>query len=446
MAPAPSLVAQRSARSGRRLRVSAARTALAALAAGALALAPLTAGAVADERSDAVEQQQEAQQKQAELTASLEGVSAELGKAYLALEAAKASLATAEKELTAAEAVLAAKVREQQAAADRLAVAEADLAQLTAQAEASKKNAEENSAEIADLVVSTYQGDSSITSWTYVLASISVDDLTERASTMEIASGVQESVLAKAEEQRAQDANRQARQDATTKRVTTLKQEADAAATAAAEAKDAASAKRDEVATLTAARESAANELEKEKAGLEAQQAQAAKDEAAAAAAIAKIDAANRASALYTGGSGSVAVSALGSGAIGHPITGSLVVASPYGYRIHPITGVLKLHAGVDFVASQGTPQYAAVSGRVTYNQNSSCGNGIFIDGGVINGQSVVIAYCHLSAYSVANGATVSKGDQIGLTGMTGGATGPHVHFEVWINGSTIDPMTLPGF
>jgi murein DD-endopeptidase MepM/ murein hydrolase activator NlpD len=97
-------------------------------------------------------------------------------------------------------------------------------------------------------------------------------------------------------------------------------------------------------------------------------------------------------------------------------------------------------------VASQGTPQYAAVSGSLRQFQSATCGNGIILNGGVINGQSVVIIYCHLSAYSVGSGVNVTKGQQIGLTGMTGGATGPHVHFEVHINGSTVNPMSLPGF
>ncbi|MDO4243398.1 MAG: peptidoglycan DD-metalloendopeptidase family protein [Actinomyces sp.] len=417
------------------------------MAALTLGVAAVGVPAQADERQDAVERQEEAERKQAEITASLEGVSASLGQAYLDLQAAETALSTAQAELDAAETTLAAKEREQQLAADRLAVAEADLAEIEEEAQASQATAEENSASVAELVVSAYQGDSTVTTWTYVLDSESVEELSQRASTMEIAAGVQESVLAAAEADRAQDANRQARQDATTTRVATLKAEADEAEAAAQTARDDAATYRDEVAALTTERQTAAAQLETEKAGLEAQQAQAAADAAAAADTIARIDAENQASAGYTGASSDeAAASSLGGGDIGHPITGSLVVASPFGYRIHPITGLPRLHAGVDLVAGQGVPQYAAVSGTVTYNINSSCGNGIFINGGVINGQSVVVAYCHLSQITVGNGSSVSKGQQIGLTGATGGATGPHVHFEVILNGSEVDPMTLPGF
>ena len=139
--------------------------------------------------------------------------------------------------------------------------------------------------------MSTYQGDTTLTSWTYVLDSDSVEDLSQRTSTMAIASGVQESVLAAAEAERALDANRQARQDAATTRVAELKTQADAAAAEAQTAADDAQAKRDSVAARTAEQETAAANLESKKAGLEEEQAQAEADAAAAAAEIARIEA-----------------------------------------------------------------------------------------------------------------------------------------------------------
>ncbi|WP_139738313.1 peptidoglycan DD-metalloendopeptidase family protein [Actinomyces wuliandei] len=399
---------------------------------------------LADERDDAVASQEEAQRKQDELVASLEGVSTELGQAYLDLQNAQAALSTAETELSDAETTLTEKEREQQIAADRLDTAQTSLASIQEEAEASQEVASEASTSVAQIVAATYEGDNSVTSWTYVLASQDVDQLSRRAAAMEIGSGVQEAVLAAAEAERAQDANRETRQNAATERVATLKADADAAEQAAQTARDAAQTKRDEVASLEASAREATTTLEDQKADLEDQQAQARADEEEAAATIARIDEENRGTSAPPPSSSSS--TDLGSGSIAHPISGSLVVASPYGYRVHPITGTSRLHAGVDLVASQGTPQYAAVSGTVTYNQNGSCGNGMFVNGGMVDGQSVVVAYCHLSAYSVGNGASVSKGDTIGLTGMTGGATGPHVHFEVYLNGVSVDPMTLAGF
>jgi len=245
----------------------------------ALAVVPLGMTARADDRSDAVDQQNEAQKRQTELASSLEGVSAELGQAYLDLQSAETALTTAQDDLTTAESTLSEKEREQQTASDRLDVAEADLTTVTEEADASQADASESNVSVADLVVSTYQGDSSVSSWSYVLSSSdTVDDLNQRASTMEIAASIQETVLASAEAERAQDANRKARQDAATDRVSTLKDEADTAETEARTARDEAVTKRDEVATLKSDKETAASNLETQKEGLEQQQTQAAAD------------------------------------------------------------------------------------------------------------------------------------------------------------------------
>lgn len=422
------------------------------LVAAALGMAPLTAStwpAAADERSDAVDEQEQAQQQQAVLTASLEGVSAELGQAYLDLQNARTALNTAEAELTAAEDTLAQKQREQQTATDRLSVAQTDLDSLTDEADQSAQNAQEHSDSVASMVVSAYQGDTTFTSWTYVLASDSVEDLTDRASTMEIASGMQESALVAAEAQRARDANRRARQDAVTQRVSTLKEEADAAEREAQEAANAAQTKRDEVAALETKAATAASDLETRKGDLEEQLRQSAADAEAAAARIAEIDAANRAAydAGQTGvSSATVAADSLGSGYIGHPITGELAVTSPFGWRIHPVTGAGTGHQGVDFAAAEGTPQYASAAGTVTYWDSASCGIGLDLNVGYVDGHSYVVTLCHLSGRNVANGQYVNRGDVIGFTGSTGYATGPHVHFQVAQDGVYIDPMTLPGF
>ena len=427
------------------LRRSRRRAAVCALAAASLVFFYSGDISLADERDDAVAKQNEAQRKQQQVMSSLEGVSADLGQAYISLQNAQASLSTAESELTTAETNLAAKEREQQIASDRLTTAQNSLETVKKESEASKKTAEETSDSVAEIVVSTYQGDNSVTSWSYVLASQDVEELSQRASAVEIGSGVQEAVLSAAEVERAQNANREARQNAATTRVSTLKTEADTAEANAKAARDAAKTKRDEVAKLAAQKKSAAEALESRKSDLQSQLNQANADAAAAAARVAQIDAANRAAAS-AGTMPSVPASSIGAGYIGHPITGPLEVTSPFGYRVHPVTGVATGHQGVDFAASEGTPQYAAVSGVATYWDSESCGIGIDINGGIIDGHSYVITLCHLSSRSIADGQQVKRGDVVGATGSTGYATGAHVHFQVAQDGAYIDPMSLPGF
>ena len=113
-------------------------------------------------------------------------------------------------------------------------------------------------------------------------------------------------------------------------------------------------------------------------------------------------------------------------------------VTSPYGYRTHPIFGDARLHTGVDIGAGYGSPVYAATGGTVVFaGSMSGYGNAIVVD----HGGGVATTYNHLSGFSTSQGASVSQGQTIGSVGCTGYCTGPHLHFEVRIGGSPVDPM-----
>ena len=132
--------------------------------------------------------------------------------------------------------------------------------------------------------------------------------------------------------------------------------------------------------------------------------------------------------------------------------TGNLVwpsyctyISSRQGPRVHPITGEYKNHGGTDIAASYGSPIYAADSGTVVNSSdgwNGGWGNYVMIDHG--NGMQTL--YAHMSSRAVSVGQTVSRGQTIGYVGSTGMSTGPHLHFEMYDNGSRIDPQTkYPG-
>lgn len=129
-----------------------------------------------------------------------------------------------------------------------------------------------------------------------------------------------------------------------------------------------------------------------------------------------------------------------GSG-LAYPIPGA-PITSPFGMRVHPITGVYKLHDGVDFSASCGTPIHASGAGTVIAEYfNAGYGNRLIIAHGTINGENVQTTYNHLSRYAVGQGARVSKGQVIGYVGTTGYSTGCHLHFMVLVDGVPVDPM-----
>jgi murein DD-endopeptidase MepM/ murein hydrolase activator NlpD len=118
-------------------------------------------------------------------------------------------------------------------------------------------------------------------------------------------------------------------------------------------------------------------------------------------------------------------------------------VSSSYGMRFHPVYKRWSLHDGTDFGASCGTPIRAAASGTViaTY-YNSAYGNRVIMDHGYRQGVGLGTSYNHLSAYSTYPGQRVERGDVIGYVGTTGASTGCHLHFMVFENGRTVNPMS----
>ena len=110
--------------------------------------------------------------------------------------------------------------------------------------------------------------------------------------------------------------------------------------------------------------------------------------------------------------------------------------------RFHPILRRWKLHDGTDFGAGCGTPIRAAASGRVISRYyNSGYGNRVLVSHGWMRGASTVTAYNHLSTYAVRSGERVSRGEIVGYVGSTGYSTGCHLHFMVYRNGGTVNPM-----
>lgn len=114
------------------------------------------------------------------------------------------------------------------------------------------------------------------------------------------------------------------------------------------------------------------------------------------------------------------------------------VFTSGFGVRRHPIFGIRRMHTGVDISASWGSPVAVAADGRVIYTGwFGGYGKIVVID----HGGGISTLYAHLSRILVATGATVRKGEIIGRAGSTGYSTGPHVHFEIRINGRPVNPV-----
>ena len=120
------------------------------------------------------------------------------------------------------------------------------------------------------------------------------------------------------------------------------------------------------------------------------------------------------------------------------PIPGHTRITSQYGMRTHPITGLYSLHTGTDVGAPTGTDFVAMASGVVTKAEyNKYYGNMVILD----HGGGVQTLYAHGSEFAVKLGDLVSQGDPVLKVGSTGYSTGPHAHFEIRINGETVNPL-----
>lgn len=202
-----------------------------------------------------------------------------------------------------------------------------------------------------------------------------------------------------------------------------------------------------QLATLTTGRVRTEAEFAEGEKVRKAAEAKAAR-EAAARAAAALAAAANSGGGGGGGGSGSSGSGAGGSAGSGsgtgwvRPASGYVI--SPYGYRVHPITGVVTKHDGADLASGCYTPIVAASAGTVDYaGWYGGYGNYVRIS----HGGGVQTAYGHIvnGGYRVSPGQQVSAGQLIALVGSTGASTGCHTHFEVHIGGATVDPIPFMG-
>jgi murein DD-endopeptidase MepM/ murein hydrolase activator NlpD len=199
-----------------------------------------------------------------------------------------------------------------------------------------------------------------------------------------------------------------------------------AATTTAAAASDAVDA-------LVAQRTQALSDAQKLKAALEAEFA----EERAESDRLARIIAARAAAARRALKGGRLP---LGDGILSFPVIGP--ITSPFGMRYHPILHRWKLHTGTDFGVPTGTAVHTAMDGVVLQAYyNRAYGYRVIVDHGFVNGVYLVTTYNHMSRWIVHKGQHLRRGQVLGYSGATGWATGPHLHFEVLVDGKFTNPM-----
>lgn len=450
----------------------------------AVLLGVATLGAAhADDLDDLEEQQEQNERDREKVESALEGTDAELAETYLELDDIERRLPVAQSELALANEKLAAAERHLDEVQGRLAVAQqqqADLEAEIAQGEAEMAATESAMGEVAR---TAYRGGDGMSTLSLIFGAGSAEEFAEDYSAMSSALRTQDQTLADLENLQAVNRNRQVRLVAVEERIAELEIEAQDAVVTAEAARQRAADLVAEIQQLQNQQEAKAAELEDlrteyadRQSDLEAENERINDAIAEEIAAIAAREAAERerqreaaererqrqaAAEQSSGGSGGGGGSSGGggsgggggggggggssSGSFGSPLNRSLYVTSPYGMRWYPITGGYFFHQGVDLRSGCGEPQLAVASGTVVGVRpaagNGTHGNQVLVNNGVIGGNSWVTVYNHLSRFNVSVGQSVSRGSTIGYTGATGNVTGCHVHFEMWRNGATVNPL-----
>ncbi|MFI2362794.1 peptidoglycan DD-metalloendopeptidase family protein [Promicromonospora sp. NPDC019610] len=433
--------------------------------AAALAVLLLLGGSTAvqaddlDDRRAAAERQQAAKEKEREsLEAELEHTDSQLADAVLELNQVEGRLPVAEAELAVAEAELQRAEREAAILAQRLADAQLEEAQVTQLLQDGSGKVDDARDDIAQMAREEFRGSGSTSTLGLVTGAQSTEEFIDGYSVSSSAARIRARTLAELQDAEATARNLQARLTAIREVVTELKRLADENVESKEAAKQAAVERKAEIERLIDQQQRLKNRIEHRKdaalASMQANEQELGSIEADLKSIIRKQQARDERLAQQRqeeqgssgGGGGSSSGGGGGAGTmtfLSYP-TANPFVTSSYGMRFHPVLNYSRLHAGTDFRAYCGTPILAAADGTVLYARTlAGLGNQVLIDHGYTSsGTSVMTSSNHLTSFAVSAGQRVSRGQLIGYSGTTGTSTACHLHFELYINGSTVDPMT----
>ncbi|BDZ61724.1 hypothetical protein Lsed01_01817 [Demequina sediminis] len=426
-----------------------------AVVSGADAVGGFQAASSYDDDIDRTRDEQERyEQEMADLEAALEDTSAEIVEAARALRETEAKLPAAQAELDAANEKVDEALVQQQLVADKLAAAEAQDQAISDQIAADEDRIADLQQIVAALARAQYQGVGDDEALSLVFGATTSQEFVDEFAADHNASRVQSNSLADMEEIAAVNRNRGARQEAVREYIAELKVEADRLVAetkvlqeAAAEKKAALDAIVEEQRAIKAQlEERKAEELAKQNEIAAKQQATRDKLKSLVAKKLAEEEKRRQEEAAAGGGSsGGSSGAGPSKGTLGYP-TEVPYITSSYGMRYHPVLNYWRLHAGTDFRAYCGTPIYAAREGQVQWaSYQGGFGNQVMIDHGIVGGKSLMSSYNHLTRAAVGSGQYVTRGQLVGYSGTTGTSTACHLHFEVYVNGETVDPMSVIG-
>ena len=366
-----------------------------------------------------------------ELQREHEGLSEDLARVVAELEEAEDRMPDAEDAVTAAADELSEAQRKDDELAARLTSAENAEKELQTEIDDGTDQIEESEQAVVGVARRAYQNSGVTSDLAMLLQMADSDNGLDGLTRVDSAVRSQQRTITRLGEQRAANMSSQDRLDAIADEISDLKDEAaevvlekEAAESAAREAKDS-------LDSLIEQKDSAAQTIEDNQAATAEELRKQKEEQERLADEIRQWQEDNGDGNRVLPGDGF-----LKNPAPGYPVT------SQYGWRTHPISGTRRMHTGTDFGVPCGDPVYASADGVVVSSGVAGgYGNRVVLSHGKSNGASIATTYNHNTRNVVRAGQTVKEGDTVAMAGTTGSSTGCHLHFEVMVDGSYVDPM-----
>ncbi|MGO3209455.1 MAG: peptidoglycan DD-metalloendopeptidase family protein [Brachybacterium sp.] len=415
---------------------------------------PVSPASAEGTKEDKIAERSVIDQKLEDLRIELNDVNTELAETYLALAETELLIPQAQEDLELAQAELEEAREDDRIVGERLTTAQKEEQRLSGEVEEGKEEVERSGGELATVALTAYKGGGIPNPSTIYLGNRSPQDAVDRSMNYRITMASQGTRLDTLRTDQVVTENSAERLTAVREEIKQLKIDAEKAVERTKTAEEVASQAKIDLDALYETQKTQRDTLEEQKTKYEGDtttletrsttldgeieklaQQEREKEERAQR----EREKQSSSGSGSSGGGGSSSSSADTGGGWIYPVNARL--NSNFGWRVHPIYGTRKLHAGVDFPVACGVPVGATHSGRViarTYN--SGAGNKIILSHGIHNGRLITSSYHHLQGYAQPVGAQVSAGTTVGYVGTSGSSTGCHLHFEIHEDGNAVNP------
>ena len=434
--------------SSRSLRRPLSLLAAAAILAAGMLTGPLSPASAEGSKDDKIAERAEVDQQLEDLRIELNDVNDDLAGTYLALAETELLIPQAQQDLEDARVALGEAQEEDRKVGERLTEAEEEERRLSGEVETGQEEVDRSDDELATVALSAYKGGGMPSPSSVYVGNSSPQDAVDRSMNYRLTMASQGTRLDALRTDQSVTENSAERLSAVREEIKQLKIDAEDALERTRVAEEEATEAKNELDALYETQKTQRDDLEAKKTKYEGDQKSletrsSTLDDEIEELAEQEREREEKLKAQQqqksSGGSAPVAGSANTGGGWVYPVNARL--NSNFGWRVHPIYGTKKLHAGVDFPVACGVPVGAAHSGRViARTHNSGAGNKLIVSHGIMNGRLVTTSYHHLQGFAKPVGAQVSAGETVGYVGTTGSSTGCHLHFETHEDGNAVNP------